>query len=318
MSILIIDAKTVTTALPMNEAIEAMAVAFGKLSAGNVTMPVRTSLSTENGITLLMPAYAPTFHLGIKIVSVYNNNSALNLPTVTATVLVLDSNTGLPLALIEGNSLTAIRTGATGGLAAKLLARKEAKIVALFGAGVQARTQLRALMTVRSLEQIYIISKTETSAKKLAIEIKNWQNAPQVILGKTPQEAIRNADIIITATTSSTPVFKGEDLKLGTHITAIGAYTPQMQEIDAVTVNKARIIVDHRESCLAEAGDLIIPHAIIDSEIGEIINGVKPERENDDEITLFKSVGVAIQDTLIANLILENAIKKKLGIRIDL
>ena len=318
MSILIIDAKTVNQAVPMNEAIEAMAVAFGQLSAGDVTMPVRTSLTTEKGMTLLMPCYTPSSDLTIKVVSVYHDNSGLNLPTVIATVLVFDFNTGLPLALIEGNSLTAVRTGATRGLAAKLLARKDAKIVALFGAGVQARTQLQALMAVQNIEQVNLISQTETSAQKLGIEIKKWHNAPQVNLVKTPKEAVSNADIIITATTSSTPVFNGEDLKLGTHITAIGAYTPQMQEIDAITVNQARIIVDHRESCLAEAGDLIIPNATIDSEIGEIINGVKPERKNDDEITLFKSVGVAIQDTLMANLILENARKKKLGIMVDL
>ncbi len=318
MSILIIDAKTVSKAVPMNEAIEAMAVAFGQLSAGNVTMPVRTSLTTEKGMTLLMPCYAPSSDLTIKVVSVYHDNSGLNLPTVTATVLVNDAKTGLPLALIEGNSLTAIRTGATGGLAAKLLARKDAKIAALFGAGVQARTQLQALMAVQNIEQVNLISKTETSAQKLGTEIKKWQNAPQVNLVKTPKEAVSNADIIITATTSSTPVFNGEDIKLGTHITAIGAYTPEMQEIDAITVNQARIIVDHLESCLAEAGDLIIPNASVDSEIGEIINGVKPERKNDDEITLFKSVGVAIQDTFMANLILENAQKKKLGIMVDL
>ena len=317
MSILIIDAKTVINALSMNEAIDAMAVAFGQLSAGNLTMPVRTSLATEKGMTLLMPCYAPSSDLTIKVVSVYDDNFNLNLPTVTATVLVLDSNTGLPLALIEGNSLTAIRTGAAGGLATKLLARKDARVVALFGAGVQARTQLQAVMAVHKIEQVNLISKTASSAQKLAKEIKNWHNAPQVNLVKTTKEAVQNADIIITATNSSTPVFDGEDLKLGTHITAIGAYTPQMQEIDAITVNKARIIVDHIESCLAEAGDLIIPNAIIDSEIGAIINGVKPGRKNDDEITLFKSVGVAIQDTLIANLILENARKKKLGIMVD-
>ncbi len=318
MSILIIDAKTVSQAVPMNETIEAMAVAFGQLSAGNGTMPVRTSLTTDKGMTLLMPCYAPNSDVTIKVVSIYHNNSGLNLPTVTATVLVLDSNTGLPLALIEGNSLTAIRTGATGGLAAKLLARIDAKIVALFGAGVQARTQLQALMAVQNIEQVNLISQTVTSAQKLGTEIKKWQNAPQVNLVKNPKEAVSNADIIITATTSSTPVFNGEDIKLGTHITAIGSYTPEMQEIDAITVNQARIIVDHKESCLAEAGDLIIPNAIIDSEIGEIINGVKPERTNDHEITLFKSVGVAIQDTFMANLILKNARKKQLGIRVDL
>ena len=281
-------------------------------------MPVRTSLTTDKGMTLLMPCYAPREDVTMKVVSVYHENSGLNLPTVTATVLVLDSNTGLPLALIEGNSLTAMRTGATGGLAATLLARKDAKTVALFGAGVQARTQLQALMAVHNIEQVNLISQTVTSAQKLGTEIQKWQKAPQVNLVKTPKEAVSNADIIITATTSSTPVFNGEDIKLGTHITAIGSYTPEMQELDAITVNQARIIVDHKESCLAEAGDLIIPNAMIDSEIGEIINGVKPERKNDHEITLFKSVGVAIQDTFMANLILKNAQKKQLGIMVDL
>ena len=220
---------------------------------------------------------------------------------------------------MDGASLTAIRTGAGGGLAADLLARKDAKTVGLFGAGVQARAQLQAVMAVRNIACVNLISRTQASAQQLAAEISEWTDAPEVNLASTPQEIVADADIVICATTSGTPLFDGNDLKLGTHITAVGTFVPEKREVDTTTIKRAkRIVVDSREDCLHEAGDLIIPNAEVDAEIGEIVNGDKQGRQSDDEITFFKSVGVAVQDAVAAAAVLTEAEAKGLGILVEM
>ena len=319
MQLRILSANDVKTALPMPKAINAMKVAFGQLSAGQATVPLRPHISTDKGVTLFMPAYLhQSQDLGVKVVSVYGDNPSVGLPRITATVLILDPETGLPKAFMDGSSLTAIRTGAGGGLAAELLSRQDSKTVALFGAGVQARTQLSAVMAVRKIRQVNLISRTQASAQKLATEIETWVNLPSVNLVSTPQQAVQDADIVITATTSATPLFDGNDLSPGTHVTAVGAYMPEAREVDSVTVQRARVIVDSREACLAEAGALIIPKVQIDAEIGEIVNGEKPGRQSDDEITFFKSVGVAVQDAVAGAAVLAEAEVLGLGTIVDL
>ena len=319
MQIRILTHDDVQAALPMPEAIDIMKNAFGQLSAGNATVPLRSKISSDRGDTLLMPAYLRSSQdLGIKIVSIYKDNLSLGLPTVTAIAIVLDPQTGLPKALIDGDSLTAIRTGATGGLASELLSRRNSKTVALFGAGVQGRAQLQGVMTVRSITQVNLIDLSLSAAQKLADEISTWASAPTVNLVSNPREAIQDADIIITATTSSDPVFNGDDLRPGTHITGVGSYTPQMREVDEITVGRAMIVVDSREACLSEAGDIIIPKAAIDAEIGEIINGFKKGRQTDHEITFFKTVGVAVEDAAAAAAILAEAEENGLGTVIEL
>ncbi len=320
MSIRILSAADVRAALPMPKAIDAMRHAYGQLSAGKVTAPPRLHLSTDKGVTLIMPAFLPErSEFGIKVVSVYDDNPILNLPRITATVLVLDPTTGSPKAFMDGASLTAIRTGAGGGLAADLLARKDAKKVGLFGAGVQARAQLQAVMAVRDIANVNLISRTQASAQQLATEISGWTDAPEVKLVPTPQQVVADADIVICATTSATPLFDGNDLKPGTHITAVGTFVPEKREVDTITVRRAnRIVVDSREACLEEAGDLIIPNAQIDAEIGEIVNGDKQGRQSNNEITFFKSVGVAVQDAVAASVILAEAEAKALGVLIEI
>ncbi len=319
MQIRILSANDVRTALPMPKAIDAMKVAFGQLSAGQATVPLRPHISTDKGVTLFMPAYLhQSQDLGVKVVSIYGDNPSVGLPRITATVLILDPETGLPKAFMDGSSLTAIRTGAGGGLAAELLSRRDSKTVALFGAGVQARTQLSAVMAVREIRGVNLISRTQASAQKLAAEIETWVNPPSVNLVSTPQQAVQDADIVITATTSATPLFDGNDLSPGTHVTAVGAYTPEAREVDSVTVQRARVIVDSREACLAEAGALIIPKVQIDAEIGEIVNGEKPGRQSDDEITFFKSVGVAVQDAVAGAAVLAEAEVLGLGTVVEM
>ena len=316
MSIRILSASDVRAALPMPKAIDAMRHAYSQLSAGKAIAPPRQHLSTEKGVTLIMPAYLPErSEFGIKVVSVYDDNPNLDLPRITATVLVLDPVTGAPKAFMDGASLTALRTGAGGGVAADLLARRDAKTVGVFGAGVQARAQLQAVLAVRDVTRVNLISRTQASAAQLAAEISEWMiDAPEVNLVATPEAVVQDADIVICATTSGTPLFDGNVLQAGTHITAVGTFVPEKREVDSETIRRAhRIVVDSREDCLAEAGDLIIPNAQIDAEIGEIINGEKPGRQSDDEITFFKSVGVAVQDAVAASAVLAEAEAKGLG-----
>ena len=311
----ILSAADVRAALPMPKAIDAMRHAYSQLSAGKAIAPPRQHLSTDKGVTLIMPAYLPErSEFGIKVVSVYDDNPSLALPRITATVLVLDPATGVPKAIMDGASLTAIRTGAGGGVAADLLARQDARTVGVFGAGVQARAQLQAVMAVRDITNVNLISRTLTSAEQFAAEISEWRDAPEVTLVGTPEGVVQDADIVICATTSATPLFDGNALPPGTHITAVGTFVPEKREVDTTTIRRAhRIVVDSREDCLAEAGDLIIPNAEIDAEIGEILNGDKPGRESDAEITFFKSVGVAVQDAVASAAVLAEAEAKGLG-----
>jgi ornithine cyclodeaminase len=319
MNVRILTANEVKDALPMPKAIEAMKHAFGEYSAGKTTVPLRGRLDSDNGITLLMPVHLhESQNMAVKIVSIYPDNPKLNLPTISATVIALNPLTGIPLAIMEGTSLTAIRTGAAGGLAAQLLSREDSHSAALFGAGVQARTQLQAVLAVRDIQRVYLYDISESNAQKLAEEVGTWPNPPEVFIVSSPNEAVQNADIVIAATTSSTPVFDGHDLKAGTHITGRGSFSPDSQEIDAVTVQRSTIVVDSREACLEEAGDLIIPKATIDAEIGEIINGAKPGRRSQEEITFFKTVGVAVQDAVAAAAVLAEAEAKNLGNVIDM
>ena len=320
MLIRILSADDVRNALPMPKAIDAMRHAYSQLSAGKAIAPPRLYIPTEKGVTLFMPAYLPErSDFGIKTVSVYDENPNLDLPRITATVLVLDPATGLPKAFMDGSSLTAIRTGAGGGVAADILARKDAKTVGLFGAGVQARAQLQAVIAVRDIACVNLISRTKDSAQQLATEISEWTNAPQVNLVSTSQQVVADADIVICATTSAIPLFDGNALQPGTHITAVGTFIPEKREVDTTTIRKAaRIVVDSRETCLEEAGDLIIPNAEIDAEIGEIINGHKQGRQSDDEITFFKSVGVAVQDAVAGAAVLAEAEDQALGTIVEM
>jgi len=319
MKIRILSATDIKAALPMEEAIQIMASAFGQFSAGKAVVPLRSRLHTEKGVTLLMPAYLQeTRNLAVKIVSIYGENPALNLPTVTAVVTVLDPDTGMPIAFMDGDSLTAIRTGAAGGLAADLLSRQDARRVTLFGAGVQGRSQLRGVMAVRSIEEVFVVDHAEQKTEELADEIRTWPHAPAVHMPSSIREAIQKSDIVLAATTSTTPLFDGNDLKPGTHVTGVGAFTPEMQEIDENTVRRARVIVDSREACQAEAGDIIKTNASIEAELGEIVNGEHPDRKSREEITFFKSVGLAAQDAAAAAAVLVRAEKKELGTIVEM
>ena len=223
--------------------------------------------------------------------------------------------------MLEGGALTAIRTGAGSGAATDLLARSDARTVAIFGSGVQARTQLEAVCTVRHIESVRVYSSNGKQAKEFARSLAGNGPIPgQIDVTSTPAEAIDGADIVCTATTSYEPVFSGRDLLPGTHVNAIGSFTPEMQEVDMDTIRRSLVVVDSREAVMEEAGDLLIPLAAgvidaehIQTEVGEIALGLKPGRTDDDQITYFKSVGVAVQDAVAGRIALGNAIAGNLG-----
>ncbi len=334
----ILSRADVQRAISMKNAIAIVRDAFVQLSSNQATVPLRVAVPIEKhgGVTLFMPAYLHTSDaLAVKIVSVHNQNPAKGLPLIHALVVVIDAATGKPLAAMEGGYLTALRTGAASGVSTDLLARRDARVAAIFGAGVQGRTQLLAVAAVRKLERVYVYDAVPGQADKFVREMRGQPGVPndpstgsgQVLrAASSSTEAVREADIICTATTSTKPVFSGSDIKPGVHISAIGAYTPQMREIDETTLKRAnKIVIDHHEGALAEAGDLIIAlkngaikASDIYAEIGEIAAGKKPGRERDDEITFFKSVGNAVQDASVARAIYDAAVRENLGTEVEL
>lgn len=329
MQIRILSADDVHKSLSMTDAIEGMKTAFAQLSSGSAVVPLRTRLETENprGTILIMPAYLPeTGGLATKIVSVFPENNSRNEPTIYATLLILDAQTGRAKAMMDGHALTAIRTGAASGVATDLLARKDASVVAILGSGEQARTQLEAVCTVRTIREVRIYGPVHADVLEFARQMEGKGPVPQLVRVTTNAEAaVRGAHIICAATSSSTPVLDYRWLSPGTHINGIGSYLPTMQEVDEETVKHAMVVVDSRASALTEAGDLITPlqsgviqEAHIHAELGEIINGVKPARINSGQITFFKSVGVAVQDVVAGQTVLQTAESLKLGTMVDM
>ncbi len=328
---LILTADEVRKALPMDETIQAMKNAYASLSDGKANVPLRTQLPIQKreALSIFMPAFVDAQDyeaLAVKVVSIFPENLNQGEPLIYAAVMVLDPTTGRPTALLEGSTLTAIRTGASSGAAIDLLSRPESRVLALFGAGAQGRTQLEAACSVRGIEKVWVYDTNPDNAEALAEEMAgSGEITKNIHTASNPTEATREADIICTATTASTPVFSDVELKPGTHISGIGSYTPEMQEVPPETVLRAYVVVDSRSATLAEAGDLIQPIRAglfgedhIAAELGEIVLQRKPGRRSAEEITYFKSVGVAVQDAAAAQLALKNAAGMGLGISVPL
>jgi ornithine cyclodeaminase len=320
---LLLNAEEVRNALPMKQTIEAMKAAYAALSSGRAEVPLRSRLAVpkHEAVSLFMPAYIQDEAgeaLAVKVVSVFPHNPERGEPLIYAAVLVLEPDSGKPAALLEGGMLTAIRTGAASGAATDLLARPDAQVAAVFGAGVQGRTQLEAVCSVRAIHTAWVFDSNRERVETFIAEMAGKGPIPADLrAAETPQQAVQEADIICTATTSLTPVFKDSDLKPGVHINGVGAYTPEMQEIPAETVMRSVIVVDSRTASLVEAGDLVRPiqqnlitPAQIHAELGEIVLRLKPGRTSPEQITFFKSVGIAVQDAAAARLALENTKKR--------
>jgi alanine dehydrogenase len=326
----ILNRDEVRAALPMAEAAKAMRWAYTAWSTGRVTAPPRLHLHLPEGeaVSLFMPAYVAAepggafpAALTVKAVSVFPDNPRRGLASIQGAVLVLDPDTGRCLALLDGAALTAIRTGAGSAVATDALARPEAATVAVLGAGGQAAAQILGVCTVRAITTVRIYNRTRSRAEALAASLAGQEAIPKdVLVAATAREAVQEADIVCTATSAPVPLFDDSDLKPGVHINAIGAFRPDMQEIPAETVRRARLFVDNRAAVLAEAGDVVQPlqAGLIDAahilgEIGEVLCGRISGRQNPHEVTLFKSVGMAAQDAVAATVALSRAQAQGLG-----
>ncbi len=318
MKLRILTADEVRKALPMTEAIRAMSEAFAELARGQAQTPQRLSVNTDKGSALFMPAYLPESQsLTQKIVTVFPQNQAIGLPTIHGLVIVIDPKTGEPRALLEGATLTAIRTGAASGLATDLLARPDSRVFTLIGAGGQAYDQVQAVLAVRDIREVRIVSKHGNSAERLAQRLRQEGVHARAA---DAREGVRGADIITTVTDSVTPVFLDADVSPGTHINLVGAYTPEMQEAPASTILRARVFVDDIMAAAHEAGDIIKPVRAglysmneLAGTLGQLLLGDIVGRETEAQITVFKSVGLAVQDAAAAARALARAEQLGLG-----
>jgi ornithine cyclodeaminase/alanine dehydrogenase-like protein (mu-crystallin family) len=323
---LVLSEADVVRLLPVSEAVDLVRAAFVAYSRGDIICPQRLPLPLlpPGAVLLSMPAFDSRDYAGVKLVAVQPENAARGLPVVRATYLLFDGATGEPLALMGATRLTAIRTGAAGGVAASLLAMPEATTMALIGSGAQAETQLLAAVTVRPIRDVWVYSR-----QRPRVEDFIAQMAPQVRVrlhaAASSAEAVSHAAIVVTATNAHSPVFADADVRPGTHITATGAFTTEMQEVPDATVARASVYVDADSAAWHEAGELAGPlarglirrdHAR--GEIGALADGRVPGRQSPDEITLFKSVGLAAQDLICAAAVYRRAQEAGAGVRATL
>ena len=291
---LFLNEEQVREHLRMIELIPAMEKALIDFSAGRVTQPVRSIISIDppGGFLGLMPALTPD-GLGLKAVTFYPSNVERGIPTHMATIFLVDPQTGTPLAIIDGRYITEMRTAAVSAVATKLLASPGAKVLAILGSGVQARSHVEALRLVRQFDEIRVWGHTFEHANRFAQEIG--------ATALSAEEAVRDADVIVTGTSSTTPVLKGAWLKPGCHVNAVGACRPDWRELDDEAMKRSIVFVDSREGALKESGDVILSAAKIHAELGEALAGKVPSHAN--ETTIFKSLGMAVEDIAAATLV---------------
>jgi ornithine cyclodeaminase len=310
MKILILNHAEIEQLLPMKNCIDVITEAFIALAHSQVHLPLRMIVrpTDAKGLLGLMPAYVSGERamFGIKIIGVFGGNPAIGKDSHQGAVLLISGETGEPLALMNASAITAIRTAATSGVATKLLAREDASELAIIGSGIQARTHLAAMACVRSIKRARITSRSFDHAQQFVAETRGLYPFP-VEAVKTVEAAVDHADLIVTVTSSSEPVLKREWVSAGAHINAIGSSVAQAREIESALMAAASLFVDRRESTLNESGDYLfamregaIGPDNIRAEIGEVLIGTKSGRSSIEEITLFKSLGLAIEDLAAA------------------
>ena len=305
MDIPFIDKEKIASLLTMQECILVMEKMFRSLANGEAAQPLRSLmwLPDRKGLLGMMPGYDKTAEvMGIKLISVFHGNRDKGYPSHQGVVILFDANNGQPLMIFDASEITALRTAAASALATKLLSREDAGLLSIIGSGEQAERHIESILLVRKIRQINIWSRNEKNAASLASKISDRFNIP-VIVHKNAGEAVREGDIICTVTSSPQPVVSGDWINKGTHINAVGLSTPATRELDTKALLKSKLYADCYESILNEAGDFLIPKkegAITDSHIrgdlGEVLLGTKKGREDKDEITLFKSLGIASED----------------------
>ena len=329
---IILNKEEIQKCLPMKEAIEVCKKSLKDYSENKTNIPLRINLPVEkyNGQALFMPGSISSNEekVGIKIVSVYPNNAQYNLPSVPSTVLMIDSKTGIVNGLLDGTYLTALRTAALQGAATDILARKDSKIATLIGTGGQAFEQARALLTVRNLEELRVVGRNFEKTKKFVEKLKNELSefSTNILAYEHANEAVKDSDIITTVTTSTTPTFDAKYVKDGTHINGIGSFTPDMIELPTELINKNnKIYFDTNDGVLSEAGDILLPldNELITKndfkgELGDLVLNPATGRENNNEITIFKSVGTAVLDIACGYEIISKAQELNLGTKVDM
>ena len=325
--ILVLSSKEIVELLPMAECIELMADALASLARGEVYQPLRTIIRPPDarGLLGLMPAYRHGEHgaFGLKAICVFPGNPALGKDAHQGTVMLFSQETGEPLALMNASAITAIRTAAVSAVATRLLARTDARELGIIGAGVQARTHLVALALVRTIKRARVACRNPDHAAQLVREMQDTVSF-NIEPVTSNEAAVRDAGIVVTATSANEPVLKRDWLAPGTHVNAIGTHSPHSREIDTATMATARIFTDRRESLLNEAGDYLLaaqdgaitPDSVV-AEIGELVIGTKPGRTSPSEITLFKSLGLAIEDVVAAEYLFRKATAASAGTWVD-
>lgn len=319
---LLLSENDVRQLLSMDDLIQTMESALTEFSSGRTEQPLRTVLEVGPGHAFfgVMPAFMPASGaLGTKLVTVFGSNPALGLPSHLATILLLDSSTGELLSVMDGRYITEARTAAVSAVSARLLAREDAGVLAILGSGVQARSHLRAFSHVRALRDVRVWSPSEIHRRAFADEMHREIASP-ISPVATAREAVDGADLVVLATAAREPIVRSEWIADGTHIAAVGACRPDQREMETALVSRARVFVDSRTSALAEAGDLVLPirEGAIDAEhiageLGQLAAGAVAGRQSPDDVTMFKSLGMAVEDVAAAHLAYRRATERGLG-----
>jgi len=303
--------------LSMPELIEAMQTALEAFSAGRVNQPVRTVIQAPSGVFASMPAYVnQPAAMGAKLVTVFHGNESLGLPTHLATIVLLDPETGALLAILDGRFITEARTGAVSAVAARYLAREQARVLAIIGSGVQAGSHLEALSLVRKFDEIRCWSRSEVKREQFV----SGQPRYPIRAVSSAAEAVRGADVVVLVTSSSTPVIEDAWVKPGGCVISVGACLPAQREMDPALVARARLVVDSRAGALKESGDIVqgiregrFGEDHIAAELGAVIANPKLGRTSESEVTIFKSLGLAVEDVVTAELAYRHAQGKGTG-----
>lgn len=325
---LILSRAQVRDLLDMRAAIDAVEKGLIEFSAGKAVMPVRvtTQVPAHGGVVLGMPAFlGDSDALGTKIVTVYKNNPNRGLPTILAVVVVNDAQTGKVEAIMDGGYLTAVRTAAASAVGTKYLANPDAKVLGILGLGVQGESHLWAMTEVATkLERVVVYNRSRERAEAFQSEQGKRFGLP-IEIAANEEEVCRQSDILVLATTAAEPITRREWLRPGVHINAVGSHSPAARELDGETVAAARVVVDSREANKVECGDLLIPmkegkfgESHFQDEIGEVAAGQKSGRGSKEQITIYKSVGIAVEDVATGALVLQRAREKGVGTQVDL
>jgi alanine dehydrogenase len=324
---LILTETQVQALIDVDELITALERAHIQYSTGKTVMPVRlvVPLPQIDGRITAMPGFLNEDRaLGMKVVTYFQNNPKQNLPSILATIMLFSTETGKMIAVMDGGYITAIRTACASAMATKVLSNPTASVLGVLGAGVQARAHIRALCHVRKLQAIKIYSPSATSATKVKQELES-EIGITIAVSTSVEETVRECDLIVTATTAKEPIVSARWLQPGVHINAIGSHRPDARELDGATLACSKVFVDSREAIMAECGDVLlaleeksITPDHVQTEIGEVLAERKPGRTKTDEVTLYKSVGIAIQDVATADLVYHKALEQKLGTNVAL